>query len=227
LVNASVLLSAQDDYYDNRRIPDARKRAFCSSANLFIKTGSFASGTVKSRQTRELAALWSQVAAPIRAALPLVHSFWDEKASRLNDAMEAENRIVRSAGVGFDEYMDVAVHSIGMVFVWSTYLVHKNVPPSTLHSMDNVLLLGAKIARLSNDIASYRQGKRTNAVILLGGGRGAERRVLALIAGSRRTFREELGALPVGLDVKGVMLRSIGFLTELYQRSDFDRGTLW
>jgi hypothetical protein len=227
LLDASVLLSAQDDYYDNRRLPDAQKGAFCASVNLFIETGAFPKVTGSSRQTRELASLWSRVARPIRSARPLLQPVWEDNARRLNEAMEAENRVARTVDVTFDEYMDTAVHSIGVAFVWSTYLVHKDVSPSTLRALDSVMLLGARTARLSNDLASYRQGKRLNAVLLLGGGRSAEGKVKQLIARSNEMLRDELGALPVGTDVRRALLRSIGFLTELYQRSDFDRRSLW
>jgi hypothetical protein len=226
LFKASVLLSALDDYYDNRRIPAAQKKAFCSAIDRFLESRSFAPGTADSRQTRDLAALWSAVARPIRSAPPAVHSYWKGKARRLNVAMEAENRLVRSATLTLDEYLHAAVHSIGMVFIWSTYLVHKGVPPNTMHALDAVTLLGARIARLSNDIASYRQGKRTNAVILLGGGKAAEARVVRLIGRESRIFRERLDGLDVGPDVKRVLLRSTEFLRELYRRSDFDQRTL-
>ena len=227
LFNASILLSAQDDYYDNRRIPTAQKEAFCSATNHFIRTCSFQSTTDDNPQTQELTTLWSEVAGPIRRAPPPVHSYWKEKACQLNDAMAAENRAVRGAPASFDDYMHTAVHSIGMMFVWSTYLVHKNVPISTIHNVGTILVLGARIVRLSNDLASYRQDKnRRNAVSLLGGGPAAERKVIELIARESRAFRRQLAALRIGPDVKRVMLRSTEFLREFYQRSDFDKTLL-
>jgi hypothetical protein len=226
LFDASVLLSAQDDYYDNRRVPNTQKRAYSSAANVCITTSAVPPDRGRSRQIRELISLWSRVARSIRRAEPPLHSFWQEKACQLNDAMEAENRISRSAALTLDDYMRTAVHSIGMVFIWSTYLVLKNVPLSTIEAMDPITLLGARVVRLSNDIASYRQGKRTNAVILLGGGRGAEARVIDLIARDSRQFREQVDASPVGSDVKRAMLGSVEFLSEFYRRSDFDRSAL-
>lgn len=183
MFNASVLLSAQDDYYDNPRISIRHKEAFRATANHGISTGAFRSVPGKTRQTRELLSLWSAVVQSIQSASPLVVSYWKEKACALNDAMATENRIARQTDLGFHEYMRTAVHSIGMIFVWSTYLAHKGVPVSTLREIDPALLVGARIARLSNDIASYRQRKnKMNAVFLLGGGQAAERRVGRLIA---------------------------------------------
>lgn len=228
MLNASVLLSAQDDFYDNPRIPSVQKEAFCSAINHSIKTCTFHSATDRSRQVRELTSLWSVVARPIQRASPPVHLYWNEKACQLNEAMTAENRAIRRADISFDEYMETAVHSIGMIFVWSTYLVHKNVPISTIRDMHAVLLLGAKIARLSNDIASYRQGKNNrNAVILLGGGGSAERRIIQLMARESRMFQKYLEALRVAPAVKRVLLRSTEFLKVFYQRSDFDKRALW
>jgi hypothetical protein len=228
LFNASILLSAQDDFYDNRRIPTRLKEAFCSATNQFIGTRSFPSLAGKSRQVRELMAFWSEVAEPIRRAPPAAQAYWRSKACELNDAMAADNRAMTRAPAGFDEYMRTAIHSMGIVFVWSTYLVHKKVSMRTIRALDAILPLGATIVRLSNDIASYRQDKnRRNAVNLLGGGRSAERRVEELISRHDRSFRRRLAALTVELDVKRTILRSTDFLREFYQRSDFDRGALW
>jgi hypothetical protein len=227
LYNASILLSAQDDYYDNRRVPNVQKDVFGSDTNHFIRTGSFPS-TRNRRQTQELMSLWCEVAEPIRRAPASVYSYWSQKACQLNDAMAADNRTVMRSGVGFDEYMHTAIHSIGIIFIWSTYLVHKNVSMSTIRAVDAVLPLGATIVRLSNDLASYHQDKNSrNAVTLLGGGRGAELRVKEVIARESRVFRRRLAALSVERDVKRAILRSTVFLREFYQRSDFDKRSLW
>lgn len=227
LFNASVLLSAQDDYYDNPRIRSSQKETFRAATNHAIRTGSFQSVPGRSRQTRELMSLWSDVARSIRAAPPSLQSYWQEKACQLNDAMARENRAARRTDLGIDEYMHTAIHSIGIVFVWATYLVHKGVPLKTLRDMDPALLLGAEIVRLSNDIASYRRRKnKRNAVTMLGGERAAERSVIQLITERSDLFRERIDELPVGPDVKRVMLRSTSFLTEFYQRSDFDKRPL-
>lgn len=227
LFNASVLLSAQDDYFDNPRIPHRRKEAFGAATNQSILTGSFQSVPGRSRQIQELMCLWSDVARPIRGAPPSVESYWKEKACQLNDAMVAENRAARRTNLPFEEYMRTATQSIGTIFVWSTYLVHKDVPVRTLRDIDPVLLLGARIVRLSNDIASYRQRKnRVNAVILLGGQRAAERPVRKLIARESDLFREHIEGLSVEPEVRRVLLRSTSFLTGFYQRSDFDKTPL-
>lgn len=227
LFNASVLLSAQDDYYDNPRIRSSQKETFHAATNHAIRTGSFQSVPGSSRQTRELMSLWSDVARSIRAAPPSLQSYWKEKACQLNDAMARESRAARRTDLGIDEYMHTAIHSIGMVFVWATYFVHKGVPLKTLRDMGPALLLGAEIVRLSNDIASYRRRKnKKNAVTMLGGERAAERRVIQLITERSDLFRERIDELPVGQDVKRVMLCSTSFLTEFYQRSDFDKRPL-
>lgn len=120
LFNASVLLFAQDDYYDNPRIPSKQKEAFRSTTNHAIGTGSLPPVVGWSRQTRELMSLWSAVAQSIDGFPPPIRSYWKEKACQLNDAMATENRAARRTNLGFDEYMRTAIHSIGTVFVWST-----------------------------------------------------------------------------------------------------------
>jgi hypothetical protein len=114
-----------------------------------------------------------------------------------------------------------------MVFIWATYLAHEHAPMSTLHEMDPVLLQGARVVRLSNDLASYRQHKNTENAVTLVGGSSPRVRILRLVAHESRAFRQRVEALDVGPDIRGVLLRSMEFLREFYQRTDFDRGHAW
>ncbi len=222
-----MLLSAQDDYYDNPRIPAAQKESFCTATNHALRTNSVQPAFERSRQLRELAALWSDVAGTIPRSEPQVRSYWIEKACQLNDAMAAENRAVRNATITYEGYMSTAIHSIGMVFIWATYLVHKHVPVTMLREMDPVLLQGARIVRWSNDMASCRQQRnKTNAVTLVGGSSPGVR-ILRLVVQESRAFHQCVEALTVGPDVRGVLERSMVFLREFYQRSDFDRRPAW
>jgi hypothetical protein len=223
LFRASVLLSAQDDYYDNRRISAAQKESFCTATNHALRTNSFQPAFERSLQLGELTSLWADIAETIPRSAPQVRSYWIEKACQLNDAMAAENRAVRRAAITYEGYMSTAIHSIGAVFIWATYLAHKHVAVTTLRKMDPVLLQGARIVRLSNDMASYRQQRnRKNAVTLLGGSSPGVR-ILRLVVQESRAFRQCVETLDVGPDVRGVLLRSMDFLREFYQRSDFDR----
>jgi hypothetical protein len=224
LFRASVLLSAQDDYYDNRRISAAQKESFCRATNHALRTNSFQPAFERSLQLGELTSLWADIAETIPRSAPQVRSYWIEKACQLNDAMAAENRAVRKATITYEGYMSTAIHSIGAVFIWATYLAHKHVAVTTLRTMDPVLLQGARVVRLSNDMASYRQQRnRKNAVTLVGGSSPGVR-ILRLVVQESRAFRQCVQALDVGPDVRGVLLRSMDFLREFYQRSDFDRG---
>ena len=227
LFRAAVLLSAQDDYYDNPRISAAQKESFCTATNHALRTNSFQPGSEPSLQLRELTSLWSDVAGTIPRSAPQVRSYWIEKACQLNDAMAAENRAVRRATITYEGYMSTAIHSIGMVFIWATYLVHKHVPVTTLREMDPALLQGARVVRLSNDMASYRQQRnKANAVTLVGGSSPGVR-ILRLVVQESRAFRQCVDALDVGPDIRGVLKRSMDFLREFYQRSDFDRRPAW
>lgn len=226
LFRAAVLLSAQDDYYDNPRIPAAQKDSFCKATNRALRTNSVQPAFKRSLQLRDLTSLWSDVAGTVPRSASQVRSYWIETACQLNDAMAAENRAVRRP-ITYEGYMGTAIHSIGMVFIWITYLAHKHVPVTTLREMEPVLLQGARIVRLSNDMASYRQHrKKENAVTLLGGSSPGAR-ILRLAVQESRAFRECVEALDVGPDVRGVLLRSVDFLREFYQRYEFDRRPAW
>jgi hypothetical protein len=227
LFRAAVLLSAQDDYYDNPSISAEQKETFCRATNDALRANSFQPDLAPSLQAQDLIKLWSDVAGTIPRSAPQVHSYWIEKACQLNDAMAAENRDIRRATLTYDDYMSVAIHSIGMVFVWVYYLAHKHVSVTTLREMEPVLLQGARVVRWSNDIASCRQQKnKVNAVTLMGGSAPGVR-ILRLVAQESRAFRESLESVDVGPDVRGVLLRSMDFFREFYQRSDFDRRADW
>jgi hypothetical protein len=228
LFRAAVLLSAQDDYYDNPRIPAAQKESFCAATNHALRTNSFSRHFERSRQLRDLTSLWSYVAGTIPRSAPQVRSYWIETACQLNDAMAAENRSVRRrVTITYEEYMRTAIQSIGMVFIWATYLAHEHVPMTTIREMGPALLEGATVVRLSNDMASYRQRrKRENALTLLGG-RSPGARIRRLVMQEAQAFRQCVEALDVGPHVRGVLLHSMDFLREFYQRSDFDRGPAW
>ena len=226
LFRAAVLLSAQDDYYDNPRIPAAQKEAFCLATNHALRTGSFRRDPEQSLQLRDLTSLWAYVAGTIPKSPSEVRSYWIEAACQLNDAMVAENRAVRTART-YEEYMRTAIHSIGMVFLWGTYLAHERVPMGTLRVMAPVLVQGARIVRLSNDMASHRQRQKRASALTLVGGSNPAAQIQQLVEEERRAFRQSVEALDVGPQVRGVLLRSMDFLREFYQRSDFDREAAW
>lgn len=227
LVHAAVLLSAQDDYYDNPRISAAEKDSFCSATNHALKTNAFPPDFGGSLQTRDLMSLWSYVAGTIPRSAPAVRSYWVETGCQLNDAMAAENRLVRKATITYEEYMRTAIHSIGMVFIWATYLAHEHVPMATLREMAPVLVQGARVVRLSNDIASCRQRKNIRNAVTLVGGASPAVRILRVVVQESRAFREGVEGLDVEPHVRRVLLDSLDFLREFYQRSDFDRRAAW
>jgi hypothetical protein len=227
LFRAAVLLSAQDDYYDNPRIPAEQKESFCSATNHALRTNSFPRDVERSPQRQDLLSLWSYVAGTIPRRAPEVRSYWIETACQLNAAMAAENRAVRRATITYQEYMGTAILSIGMVFIWATLLAHEHVPMTTVRKMAPVLLQGAKVVRLSNDMASYRQRRNTENAVTLVGGRTPGARILRLAVQESRAFRRRVEALAVRPRVRGVLLHSMDFLREFYQQSDFDRGPAW
>jgi hypothetical protein len=228
LFRVAVLLSAQDDYYDNPRIAAAQKESFCLATNHALRTNSFRRDCERSLQLRDLTSLWSYVAGTIPRGAPQVRSYWIETACQLNDAMAAENRSVRRrATITYEEYMRTAIHSIGMVFIWATYLAHEHVPMTTIREMGPVLLQGARVVRLSNDMASYRQRRNRENAVTLVGGRSPGARIRRLVMRESRAVRQRVEALDVGPHVRGVMLQSIDLLREFYRRSDFHRRPAW
>lgn len=229
LFHAAVLLAAQDDYYDNPRFPAAQKETMCAATNHALRTSGFEFfgwDTEPTPQIRDLVSLWSYVAGAIPRSAPQVRSYWVETACELNDAMAAENRAVRRTST-YEEYMRTAVRSIGMVFIWATYLAHEHVPLTTIRKLGPVLVHGARAVRLSNDMASYRQRRNEENAVTLIGGTSPGARIHRLVLQESQEFREGLHALDVEPHVRGVLLNSMDFLREFYQRSDFDLSPAW
>jgi len=228
LFHAAVLLSAQDDFYDNARIPAAQKDSFCTATNHALRSNFVSLHCEPNPQLRDLTALWSYVAGTIPRSAPRVRSYWIDTACQLNDAMAAESRSLgRRAAMTYAEYMRTAIQSIGMVFIWATYLAHEHVPMAAIREMGPVLLLGARVVRLSNDMASYRQHRNKQNALTLVGGRSPHARIFRLMLQESRAFRHRVEALDVAPQVRGVLLHSLDFLREFYQRSDFDRALAW
>jgi len=227
LFRVAVLLSAQDDFYDNPRIPREEKELFCARINDALRTGSVARRPPPAAQLRDLTSLWSYVARTIPRSPSRARCYWIQTACQLNDAMAAENRSLRRATSSYEDYMRTAVYSIGMVFIWATYLAHEHLPATTLREMTPVLIEGARVVRLSNDMASYRQRKnKLNALNLMRGDH-PETRIRRLVMQGSRAFRRRVEVLDVGAQVRGVLLHSMSFLRDFYQRSDFHRGRAW
>lgn len=226
LFRAAVLLSAQDDYYDNPRISAAQKQSFCTATNHALRKSSFRRHG-HSDQVRDLTSLWSYVAGTIPRNAPHVRSYWIETACQLNDAMAAENRAVRSRTITYEEYMHTAIYSIGMVFVWATYLAHEQVPETKLREVNPILVQGAKVVRWSNDLASYRQHRNKRNAVTLVGHRSPDAHILRIANREAEVFGRRVEGLDVAPRVRGVLLHSMEFLRELYQRSDFDRRSDW
>jgi len=213
LFRAAVLLSAQDDYYDNPRIPAAQKDSFCSAIKHALRTNSFRHELGRNHQLRDLGSLWSYVAGTIPRRPRELRTFWIEAACQLNDAMAAENRSARRrATITYEEYMRTAIHSIGMVFIWATYLAHEHVPMSMMREIAPILLRGARVVRLSNDMA---------------GGRGAGARMRRLVAQEAQAFHGSIEELDVAPHVRHVLIHSMDLLREFYRRSDFGRAPAW
>jgi len=227
LFRVAVLLSAQDDFYDNPRIPREEKELFCARINDALRTGSVHRRPPPAAQLRDLTSLWSYVARTIPRSPSRARFYWIQTACQLNDAMAAENRSLRRATSSYEDYMRTAVYSIGMVFIWATYLAHEHLPAATLREMTPVLVEGARVVRLSNDMASYRQRKnKLNALNLMRGDH-PETRIRRLVMQGSRAFRRRVEVLDVGAQVRGVLLHSMSFLRDFYQRSDFHRGRAW
>lgn len=223
LFKASVLLSAQDDFFDNLQISERQKMDFYSVVVNLIE-GNDHVIVNRNRQIRELIVLWKEIIREMRNASPRLYSYWKKKAWQLNEAMKNEIYIMKRKGIAFGEYMKTAVDSIGIIFIWTTYLVKKNIGMGALQRLEPILLVGANIARLSNDRASWRQNKnKINAVSILKNQKNSTKYVGELIQREKQKLQRGLQKLKGEHEVVRTIQRSTEFLIEFYKTSDFDK----
>lgn len=222
LLRVSVLISAQDDFYDNLQVGDKQKIDFYSSSEKIIEGRRMTNH--KSKQCIELLKLWKEIASEVAVAPHYLYSYWQKKATELNKAMIIENNILRQKDITFHDYMENSVYSIGMMFLWASYLAKKDISRVIIGKIDPTLFIGAKIARLSNDVASYRRKKnKINAITTVANEKNPRLYILKLIEKEHNEFNEALSSLQVENTIKDVFKESINFLASFYKKSDFDQ----
>lgn len=223
LFKASVLLSAQDNFFDNPQISDHQKKDFYSISVNVIEGNDY-KVINRSPQFRELITLWKEITQEIRDASPHLYSYWEKQARQLNEAMENERYVLKRRAVALDEYMRTAVYSVGVIFILTTYLVKKNISFSALQKLESILLVSAKIARLSNDIASHRENKnQVNAMSIIRNIKNPKKYILELIKGEQQKLNRSLQELKIENKIKQTIQRFTEFLVGFYQTSDFDK----
>lgn len=223
LFKASVLLSAQDDFFDNSQISDQKKEEFHSTCTNMIEENEYRTLN-QSRQSQELIILWKEIFQEVRHAPSHLYNFWRKKTQELNDAMQIENHSLKTKKVAFHEYMKTAIDSIGIMFIWATYFTKKDVSKNSLRELEPLLFAGAQIARLSNDIAGHREGKnRMNALNTIEYERKPKKYIFGLLKKEQQEFNKKLREVIVKDDIKYTLKNSTEFLAEFYKTSNFDQ----
>ncbi len=221
MLKASILLSAQDNFFDNSRISNRQKKEFCFICKDVIKRDRYKI-IDKSLQFKELVMLWEEIAKEVENVPSYLRDYWQEKAQKLNEAMEVENHILRKREVAFDEYMEIATESVGIMFVWATYFIKKDISKKELQEIKPILPIGAKIVRLSNDLVSYRKNKnRINAINIVEYKKSSEKYILNMIKKELKEFNKKLKKIKIKEDIEKNIQLSLNFLIAFYKISDF------
>ena len=142
----------------------------------------------------------------------------------MNKAMIEECNYNKSKNqmISFEEYKERGSFSIGAIFIWTTYFILKKTPVNVLKKIKPVFLSGALIARLSNDILSYRKKKnKINAVNIIKGKKNPEKYILELIKKEKKVLDKNLKKLKIEKWIKQTISRACEFLIEFYKKSDF------
>lgn len=221
LLKSSVLLSAQDDFYDNPKISDDKKREFYNVCENIIKERQY-KATNKIRQFKELILLWEEVIRETNKAPFHLYSYWQKKAINMNQAMVVENQILREKNTTFNEYMNVSVNSVGIMFIWATYLLKKNISKTELRKINPTLFIGAKVTRLSNDLASYRRTKKELNAVTIINKKYPIKYIIKLNKKEQNKFNKDLSKITIDNHIKQTIKNSVNFLVNFYKISDFD-----
>src|SRR3989344_1408464 len=219
LLKASVLLSAQDDFYDNIIVDNKQKLEFYSACENVI-TGEKYQAIRQSQQFIELINLWKEIVKEVSCAPEHLYLYWQRKAMELNTAMIIENSILRKNNIAFNDYMETSINSFGIMFIWATYFTKKNTSNIILKKIDPILFIGAKVARLSNDIASHRTEKnKMNAVNIVKHKKSAKIYILNLIKKEQDKFNKRLLRVKIEEEIKQAIKKSVDFLVAFYKTS--------
>ncbi|MCK4781354.1 hypothetical protein KAS79_00295 [Candidatus Parcubacteria bacterium] len=225
LFDTSVLLSAQDDFLDNPQIDYQNKEKFHSVCKDLLNGKNCNLTKIDTAQLQELISLWKTIIKKIKNSSSRgVYLYWKKTAEQMNEAMKKEVYLSKNQRVAFDDYIKKAVYSIGAIFIWTTYLIIKKAPISTLEKLKPIFLRGAIIARFSNDICSYRKNKnKINAVNIIMNKKNSEKYILGLIRKEKQKLNKDLEGLQIEKWIKQAIQRSTDFLIEFYKNSDFTK----
>jgi hypothetical protein len=223
LFKSSVLLSAQDDFCDSLNIADSVKNKFYTTCERTIN-GETVDLSDESQQFVELVKLWEEINQEVRKSPPYLYEHWKKESIKLNVAMMEEGQILRKKEISLDDYIKVAVNSIGITFIWANYFTKKDISEEELEEIKPVLALGARVVRLSNDIASYRRKKnKINVVTIIKGVKSPQKYILNLMEKEHNKFNKDLLKTEIGNELKQVIKKSVDFLESFYRTSDFDQ----
>ena len=226
LFKSSVLLSAQDDFCDNLHLSNQKKRKFYDVCSDLLEGKDYRYRiSNETLQFQELVQLWREVIKNIRATSPALYTHWKKEAEQFNDAMDKEQVILKSRNIGFEKYMRTATYSIGVIFILTTYLVGKNISIHILQSLQPILLRSAKIARLSNDIASDRVNKnKINVVSIIQKSKNPRSYVLNKIKRENKKMYKDIQCSNIEKENKEAIQKFTNFLIQFYKEFDFDKS---
>lgn len=220
LLKSSILVSAQDNFYDNINISHKEKEKFYYACEEVIKSKENKILN-ENEQFKELIGLWREIRDEAKKSQNYLYKYWQEKSLYMTKSMLVEDSMIKNNQVRFDEYMKVAVNTVGIMFVWANYFLKKHILEEDLRRIDPILIIGAEVSRLSNDLASYRRIKKELNAVTLINRKYPKNYIVNLVEKLDNKFNKDLLKIKIDISIKETIKNSIDFLVNFYKISDF------
>jgi len=220
LLKSSILVSAQDNFYDNINVSYKEKERFYYTCEEVIKDRRNKILN-QSKQFKELIDLWREIRNEAKKSQNYLYKYWQEKSLDMTKSMLLEDSIIKNNEISFDEYMNIAVNTVGIIFVWSNYFLKKNILEENLKKIDPILITGAAVSRLSNDLASYRRIKKELNAVTLIDKKYPKNHIVNLVKKLDNKFNKDLLKIKIDINIKKTIKNSVDFLVNFYKTSDF------
>jgi len=220
LLKSSILVSAQDNFYDNINISYKEKERFYYAFEEVIK-GKKNKILNQNKQFKELISLWEEIRNEAKKSQNYLYKYWQEKSLDMTKSMLLEDSMIKNNKISFNEYMKIAVNTVGIIFVWSNYFLNKHMLKEDLKKIDPILIIGAEVSRLSNDLASYRRIKKELNAVTLIDKKYPKNYIVNLVKRLDNKFNRDLLKIKIDISVKKTIKSSVDFLVNFYKNSDF------
>lgn len=216
LVKNAILLSAQDNFFDNQKISRGEKEKFRNHIKSLLTEGKKSKWQYENELANEVFNIWTYILNDLKTTFAKGFDLWCAEGFKLTESMYIEQTILRKK-VPYQEYLNTSTITSGVIFIWSTYLTLKKISADRI-SIRPILEQGGRVVRIANDYLALHKGRKLNSL------EGWDKENLVLLLGkNEKIFYNKLNQSDLPDEVKNFFQRFIEFLVIFYLFSDFDQ----